>query len=372
MIHNPFITNGYEGEEYFCDRVEETLLMTKYLVNGNNVFLSSPRRLGKTGLIEHCFAQPKIKDKYITIVVDIYSTKNLQDLVHTLGNRVFTELKKKDRSIWQQFLDVVSSLKANVSYDISGNPELSFGMGNVTNPSLTLEQIFEYLEVATKPCIVAIDEFQAIVNYPEKNVEAILRTYIQRTHNAHFVFSGSHRHLMSEVFCNPSRPFFQSTAPLSIAPIDKNIYYAFAQKHFNDASKSLDKEAFEMIYDKFDGITWYVQFLLNKMYSITQHNETCDLELAEASIDNVINTFDSIFGNMLFQLPFKQKEVLVAIANDGIVENITSKAFLQRHALTASTVQAAVKGLMDKDFITSDRGKYEVYDKFFGLWLRGR
>lgn len=369
MIHNPFITNGYEGKEYFCDRESETQQMINYLVNGNNVFLSSPRRLGKTGLIEHCFAQPEIKDHYITIIVDIYSTKNLLDFVRTLGNKVFSQLKKCDRTLWQQFLHVVTSLKASVSYDMSGNPELSFGLGNVTNPALALEQIFQYLEVASKPCLVAIDEFQAVVNYPEKNVEAILRTYIQTTHNAHFIFSGSHRHLMSEMFYNPSRPFFQSTAPLSIAPIDRDIYFSFAANHFSNASKTLSREAFDMIYDKFDGVTWYVQFLLNKMYTITQEHENCDTYLANVSIESVLKTFDSIFSSMLFQLPFKQKEILLAVAKDGVVENITSKAFLQSHSLTASSVQAAVKGLLEKDFITFYMGKYEVYDKFFALWL---
>ena len=76
MVSNPFVTNGYLSPHYFCDRVEETKQLTTLVTNGNNVALISPRRLGKTGLIYHCFEQSTIKDNYYTFVVDIYATKN--------------------------------------------------------------------------------------------------------------------------------------------------------------------------------------------------------------------------------------------------------------------------------------------------------
>ena len=70
-ITNPFVTSGYVSPHYFCDRVEETNLLTSALTNGNHVALISPRRLGKTGLIYHCFNQDSIKDSYYTFIVDI-------------------------------------------------------------------------------------------------------------------------------------------------------------------------------------------------------------------------------------------------------------------------------------------------------------
>lgn len=82
---NPFITSGYISAEYFCDRIIETATLTRYITNGNNVALISPRRLGKTGLIEHCFHQKQIKEAYHTFLIDIYATKNLQEFVFELG-----------------------------------------------------------------------------------------------------------------------------------------------------------------------------------------------------------------------------------------------------------------------------------------------
>ena len=79
VMKNPFVTNGYAGPEYFCDRVEETQHITEMLTNENNMALISPRRIGKTELIHHCFAQPVIQKDYYTFIIDIYSTNSVRD-----------------------------------------------------------------------------------------------------------------------------------------------------------------------------------------------------------------------------------------------------------------------------------------------------
>ncbi len=91
--------------------------------------------------------------------------------------------------------------------------------------------------------------------------------------------------------------------------------------------------------------------------------------MVEAGIRQVVAGQSFVYASLLYQLPPKQKEVLLAICKEGKVANITSRPFLQQHRLTASTVQAATKGLLDKDFITQDLGIYSIYDKFFAHWL---
>ena len=107
---NPFITSGYRSEKYFCDRIEETRFLTKQITNGNNVALISPRRLGKTGLIEHCFHQPEVKNNYYTFLIDIYATKNLQEFVFEFGKSILQGLKPQGKKIWETFLSTLSSL----------------------------------------------------------------------------------------------------------------------------------------------------------------------------------------------------------------------------------------------------------------------
>ena len=153
VMKNPFVTNGYAGPEYFCDRVEETLHITEMLTNENNMALISPRRIGKTELIHHCFAQPSIQKDYYTFIIDIYSTNSVSDLVNMFGKAIIDELRPKGRSAWEKFLMALSSLRSEISFDINGAPVWGIGLGNMVNPEITLDEmpldIEKYKEFAT-------------------------------------------------------------------------------------------------------------------------------------------------------------------------------------------------------------------------------
>ena len=189
----------------------------------------SPRRLGKTGLIEHCFHQKQIKEAYHTFLIDIYATKNLQEFVFELGKGILNGLKPRGRKAWEVFLKCLSSLRTSISFDFSGNPAGS-GDGDIKTPTITLDEIFHYLEQADKPCLISIDEFQVIAKYPESDIEATLRTHIQHCSNAKFIYAGSQRHMMGEIFTSPSRPFYQSTAIMELSPIDIRYLYGIYKK----------------------------------------------------------------------------------------------------------------------------------------------
>lgn len=366
---NPFITNGYVSAEYFCDRITETEMLTRYVTNGNNVALISPRRLGKTGLIEHCFHQQCIKDKYYTFLVDIYATKNLQEFVFELGKGILNGLKPRGRKAWDLFLNCLSSLRTGISFDFAGNPSWNLEMGDIKTPAITLDEIFHYLERADKPCLVSIDEFQVIAKYPEKNVEAMLRTHIQHCTNAKFIYAGSQRHMMGEIFTSPARPFYQSTAIMELCPIDVQVYTEFIKKHFSANHKSITDETVHKVYERFEGITWYIQFVANSLYTMTAVSELCTVDRVDVAIDNILSQLNFTYSSLLYQLPPKQKEVLMAICKEGKAQEITSSRFLKTYKLTASSVQGGIKGLLDKDFVTCELGEYRAYDKFFEIWL---
>ena len=217
MIDNPFVTNGYAGPEYFCDRIEETELLTSLLTNGNNISLMSPRRVGKTDLIKHCFQQESLRENYYCFLIDIYATNSLRDFVNIFGKSILETLKTKGRKVWEAFLNALFSVRSEITFDINGNPVWGLGVGSMTPPQATLDEIFGYLRTADKHCLVAIDEFQQILYYADnQNVEAALRTQIQQCTNANFIFAGSQRHLMSQMFLSPARPFYQSVVPMSL------------------------------------------------------------------------------------------------------------------------------------------------------------
>lgn len=366
---NPFITKGYISSQYFCDRKEETKNLLSMIHNGNNIVLMSPRRMGKTGLIRHCFQQDELREQAYTFLVDIYATNNLSELVFQLGQTVLGVLKSRGRRVWESFLNAISSLRPSIAFDINGNPEWSIGLGDIKNPVATLDEIFSYLNGCDRGCIVAIDEFQTIARYPEKNVEALLRTYIQHCSNATFIFCGSQRHMMSSMFTSPSRPFYQSAMMMTLPPIEIDQYVDFACRLFAENGRFITREAAAEAYRRFDGVTWYVQSILNALFSMTEVGETCQVGLIDKAIQQIIDQQSFAYSTLLYQLPSKQKELLIAICHEGKASNLTSARFLKKYKFTASSVQSAIKGLMERDLVTNELGIYSPYDQFFMLWI---
>ena len=373
-MNNPFVTKGYVGPDYFCDRVKETENLVKLLTNDNNMALISPRRLGKTDLIHHCFNQPRIKNHYYTFIIDIYATNSLSDFVEVFGRVILDELKPRGRKVWEGFFNAIKSIQQQISFDINGNPVWGLGLGAAANPSTTLDEIFNYLKTAGKPCMVAIDEFQKILDYPNgQNIEAALRTHIQKCPNATFLFCGSKRHLMTEIFLSPSRPFYQSVITMGLDPISENKYAEFAKRQFEKNGKSLHEEVVPQVYNRFYGVTAYLQRIMNVLYLNTDKGEVCTPDMIEDAIDFIINLNSEHYETLFGQMSEKQRQVFLAIAIEKRARNISSSEFVRKyHLASPSSVVSAIRGLLDKDFITQDNNEYYVYDYFFPIWLEKR
>lgn len=367
---NPFVTTGYAGPEYFCDREKETKAVIELLENGNNIALMSPRRFGKTDLIRHCFDQKAIKDKYYTFIIDIYSTNSLAEMTDRLGKAILEGLKPVGKKIWDKFLDTLTSLRAGISYNAAGVPSWTVEVGDISNPEVTLSEIFKFIQGADRHCLIAIDEFQQITRYEDKNVEATLRTYIQYCSNANFIFSGSQREMMGAMFTSSARPFYQSSSIINLPPIDRAKYEEFCVRHFSNAGKNLEPDVVAALYERFDSTTFYLQKIMNVLFMRTAEGETCQVADIQGALDYIIDFSATTYEDILYRLPEKQKLLLLAVAREGKAKNITGSAFVRKYALTsASSVNSAAKGLVEKGLLTCDRGTYYVYDLFFQLWI---
>ena len=370
MMKNPFLTYGYNGPEYFCDRVEETKRITSLLVNGNHIALMSPRRMGKTGLIRHCFAQKELQNNYYLFIVDVYATKSLSELIYELGRTILSVLKSKERKTWERFIQIVGSLRTGITLDALGQPSWNLEIGDIQTPNVSLDEIFQYLASADKPCIVAIDEFQTIMDYPEQNVEALLRTYIQNCNNAWFIFSGSKRHMMGEMFTSPARPFYQSASTVSLKPIPFDSYASFITYHFEQRGLKMEDEAIRYIYEKFEGTTWYIQKICNELYALDIHEKPYGIKEVDMVINYAVEEKEDTYQDLLTRLSAKQKSLLIALAHSGKDVQPTSGEFIKKYHLTsASAVQRSLSALQEKDIITNNNGKYYIYDYFLYYWL---
>ena len=371
---NPFIVSGKIPEAYFCDRIEESTDLQKSLTNQLNVVLTSSRRMGKTSLVDFVFDKPVIKDDYITISVDILQTTTFREFIFTLGTAVFETVAIRSDKWRKMFITFLKSLSGSFGYDpVQNTPTFDIRLGDIQQPEYTLREIFQYLESVEKRCLVVIDEFQQIIRYPEKNVEEILRTQIQKLSNANFVFSGSRRRLMEEMFFSSKRPFYQSAKPLRLEPIDEDVYFDFASTHFQKAGKTLSKEAFTYVYDTFWGVTLYVQRMMKDAYIETPEGEACDVDMVKILIENYIKENDSHLREQLSFITEAQKELLYAIYVEGEVQSITSSAFNKKHRLRSpSSTQSAALKLLEYDLITRKEKTYSLSDPLLSLWLDRR
>ncbi len=370
MKYNPFPTTGYRSSEYFCNRSLEAERLLNAIENQRNITLISARRMGKTGLIMHTFGQLPKNFTQIPIYFDILATTALDEFAEVFSNAVLRSLSNTE-SAWKGFLKKLSALRPGLSFDqLTGEPRISLDIRNEQDTVLTMDLIFDLLSRKKQSFVLAIDEFQQIASYPEKNVEARLRSYVQRFSNISYIFSGSKKHMLAEMFSQPSRPFFNSTELMFLDLIERDSYFPFIRMHFSNKGKSIDDEALKCI-EGYTGLhTFYVQFLCNRLYS--SFKKVTEKEV-HATMRTILHENEPIYANYLNLLTTNQYRTLRAIALEGMVEKHTSGEFLSAHHLgAASSVSQAVLSLRGKEFIHDDAGRLSVQDKFFAQWIRSK
>ena len=328
--------------------------------------------MGKTGLILHTFHQEKISKHYNVFFIDIFATASVREFVYAFGNAIIDQLKPRGRKFLDRFLQTITSLRPAVKIDaLTGEPTLEIGLGNVTSVDTTLDEIFAYLNTADKPCIVAFDEFQQISHYAEKNMEALLRTQIQHCPNARFIFAGSEPSLLLDMFNSANRPFYQSTFTLHLESIPLDKYIEFAQMHFREYGKVVDAGLVEVIYLSFEGITLYLQMLMNEVFLLTEKGGTATSAYFEMALASLVRKQNFIYQSIFADLTERQREILRAIAAENVAANVTSGEFVRRyHLKSPSSVQSALKGLSGKGMVGKTLDGYVINDRLFRFWIK--
>lgn len=369
-LRNPFVYQGYVSPTYFCDRTEETEELISNLQNGRNTVLISPRRIGKTGLIKNAFHHIMQTDKDARcIYIDIFATKNQHDFVELLTSAIAQEVMSKEKQAMKRLLEFFGSWRPVFSTDpITGQPTVSVSIEH-TQTAVSLKNVFDYLKQSSREMYVAIDEFQQIAYYPETGTEALLRSYIQFVPNVHFVFAGSKRHLMSQIFYSPDRPFYQSTVSMGLEPLHEEIYYDFAKRFFEGKKGTLSSEVFHDIYHRFDGVTRNIQLMLNRLYE-TEKN-VVNLEQVNEAVRYIVNRSSVQYEELIGFFTDNQLSVARAVANEGLVVSPQSNDFARRYDLPSnSSIKTAMDYLIDKDVVCRTPSGYRIYDHFFELWLK--
>lgn len=371
-VKNPFILGHKIERPYFCDREDEERALVSAVTNGRNVVMISPRRMGKTSLIHIAMNDSvEIRQEYLTVFLDILQTGTLSEFTYLLGRAVFNSLRPIGATRLRSFLATLKSLKGSFGFDpMSGTPTFNVQLGDIHNPEYTLEEIFSYMEQSENPVVIAIDEFQQITKYPEKNVEAILRSHIQRTSNATFIFAGSERHILQEMFVSSKRPFYNSAELMHLGPIPEGTYAEFSHRLFNERRRGIDPKSIREIFRLFDGNTFYMQRTMNGAFAATQEGEICAEETIIRTIHDMLAANEVMYREMLSNVNASSRLTLYALAADRMVSSPMSASFIKRHGLpSSSAVQNALKTLTRNGFISRSEQGYFITDPLLRIFI---
>lgn len=368
---NPFTLHNYVGSEYFCDREIELQKLIYHFENQRYTTLVSNRKIGKTGLIYHLFHH--IIAKYndaICMYVDLYSTKNIDEFIKEFSTELTRKVEKKPNKVVNFVANIFKSIRPILSFDAqTGTPQLEFDFKNEAEKLTTLANIFEYLSNLDRKILIAFDEFQQIGFYPEQNIEAVLRTHIQKTRNVNFIFSGSHKHMLMQIFSSVQRPFYQSTDFLFLKTIPIDKYTPFIIEKMAKGKKQISEDAVAFIMEFTRVHTYYVQTICNKLFYMP--TKQIGLEYVKEVVNEILFENEESFFDYRKLLPTNQWALLRGIAREQGATQLLSSTFMKKYNInTPGSVQNALKALEAKEMIFDDEeGKYYVQNVFLSRWL---
>ena len=370
---NPFVIKSYESKEFFCDREEELQIMLQNSINKTDMTLVSRRRMGKTGLVFRLFDElNSTHPEIFTVYLDIFISRNLDDFIKLFAEAAVKAFPTKTK-IGERLMNFIKSLRPQVTYDsITGEPQFQIAYHNESEKEYTLRSLFELLSSQNVHIVFAIDEFQQIREYPEQNMEAMLRTYMQRCNNVTFIFSGSRKHLMTDIFTNARKPFYSSTSFVSIDKISEQSYSDFISKQFSAHKRKITEEAVNFILEWTQRHTYYTQFLCHTIYANGQKN--IDLPEVKKACGQVLSQREPVYLQYRKMLTDKQWNFLIAVAKEGSVKQVTAADFLKRYKIGGASVsKRLVESLCEKELLNAevslDGIEYSVDDVFFSRWL---
>ncbi len=369
---NPFQVVGYYGPALFCDREKEIAKLTANLQGGINTTLISVRRMGKTALLYRIFDEIEKNETAICLYIDLYPTQSIKDLTRQLATAVMKKLPVK-KSSGRKFLDFIKGFRPLITYDpLTGAPEVRFEYSATADYELTVSALMSWLDGQKVPVYLAFDEFQMIASYHEVNTEALLRSMIQPLKNVHFVFCGSNRHMMQEIFSNAKRPFFASTRIISLSAIPKAKYSDFITQQFAKKGRTVTPDAVDFILEWTRRHTYYTQSVCNALYATGMRY--ADITMARTVCAEILEEQEKPFLQYRSLLTSNQWQVLMAIAKEQRVYRPQSGEFIKKHSLgTPATTKKAFDALMEKEMIYGESDKdgtfYSVYDLFLSRWL---
>jgi hypothetical protein len=371
-MKNPFVYGETVTGVYFCNRIQEIRELVNDIQNGTNVIIFSPRRYGKTSLINQVLEIARQKD-IISFYVDLYPAVNKQKFIEIYAQAISSGLTGKTSSIVKKLKEYLPRIIPKVVMD-DQSVQFEFGFDHRGSLSPHVDDLLKAAKKVAdqhnKNAVVVFDEFQEIASFDDQEIERKMRSVFQHHRNVSYIFMGSKTHLMRDIFNNPNRPFYKSGKHFPLGKIDSNELGNFAANKFKTTGINITEHELKEIIEVTECHPYYFQMLCHVLWEITRDDKAVKLGHIEEAVGILISRESSAYMAIWDSLTVKQKKLLIALMQERNPA-IYSRQFLEKHGLGApSSLQKATKKLISMELIQQANGSYELVDLFFKRWVR--
>ncbi|MCP5045636.1 MAG: ATP-binding protein [bacterium] len=371
---NPFVYGERVSGENFCNREREIRELASEINSSQNIMIYSPRRYGKTSLIDAVLEKVE-SNGILTIYIDLFPVISNEDFVRISLKAISRLLNGSSRNTLKKIKTFFTRISPSLSMtmDESGTPSIGINFSK-TEILPAVEDIFNglyhYIKSNNKRAVVVLDEFQQLGELEDTRIEKTLRSIIQGHREISYVFMGSKKHLIYDMFNNPGRPFFKSSAHFPLERIGKQEFVEFIKRKFHQSNRGIEEEAAILIPETAESHPYYTQMLAHTIWEFQEKSSVITIAHVKAAIKKILDREQAAFTNLWDNLTLKQKRLLLALAIKKPGDKLFSSEFLGTHGLNSSgTVQRGIKSLIHKGIIDKENEKIEVSDIFLKLWL---
>lgn len=369
---NPFSYGTIVRGDAFFDRRKETDLLTSTLAGGNNVVLFAPRRYGKTSLVFRVMdrlEEQGIPCLYIDLM-SAFSLERLAELVIEAARKKQSKLENfaRDLTYW------VKRIRPTLEFGVDGLPKLSIDFSESHISQNTLSQVFNIPEQMAKRqghVVVVLDEFQEITRFGKEGVEGLLRSVIQLQQGVSYLFLGSKTHMMSQMFENKKRPFFNTGIHVQIGPLPVDETIDFLRQRFGKDNITLSDDEAKYLIQCAAEIPYYIQLLASFIWQRTiTKKKSITMEDIDNSVQDIIDLKGDFYFEQFNRYATGQKQLMRALAKSG--EHIFSTEYVRNNKLnTPSSVQKNIMTLLEDGIADKTGSTYFISDPFFRRYLQG-
>ena len=359
----------------FTGRVEETRRLKANFEGGINSILISPRRWGKTSLVDHVCKQLADSD-IITVRLDIFGCKTEYDFYNALAVAVLKQTASKVQLWMDEARDFLVRLTPRIGIPVDPVSEISVSLG-ITPETHSPEEILNMVEIIAKKknrhIVVCIDEFQQVGEFDNtREVQARLRSVWQHHHLTSYCLYGSKRHMMSDIFLNRSMPFYQFGDLLWLQKIPTTDWKDYIISHFEAAGKHVSEQMVIRICNTVDNYPSYVQHLSSILLNHLPQGGSVTEDMMPQATAELISTNEALYMQQIEPLSGYQMNLLKAIVS-GIHSGFNEKRIRSQFDLgSPSNLVRLRDALIERDLIYSELRQLYVTDPVFALWFKRR